>query len=335
MAQRLTFIVFGVPRSGTKALARALNLHPQILCASERFDYRVDHSELAFPDDFLGGRRLMDRLDRRKLQTLRALASEKPDVRFVGNKLPRYYLALDRLNSELPELRNIAIYRSPYDFIPSWNRKEAAHGSSRWLAGDIGLYGFLDLLVCLQNLVRQPRAFLFPYDYGLNESVEPILAAVDFVGADRTVFDQGTFLERTLPKRRTNPRRIPLAAHEVEFLDRLRVRDLDEIVASGWGNVAAPLASQIDDYLASIAGDLPAAVDAAFTASDNQAASLYGARYLASHRAELAGLLELVQGSEYMASLERFGPVQEMRFLLSQRRLVSRRARSVRLTDED
>jgi len=37
MGHPLDFIVFGVPRSGTKALVHALNLHPHVYCAEERF----------------------------------------------------------------------------------------------------------------------------------------------------------------------------------------------------------------------------------------------------------------------------------------------------------
>ena len=331
MPQPLSFIVFGVPRSGTKALARGLNLHPNILCTSERFDYRADHSQLSFPEDFLDHPRFIDRLDWRKIQVARAMAAAKPDVRFVGNKLPRYYLALDRLNFELPVLRNLAIYRSPYEFIPSWNRKEQARGESRWLAGDIGLYGFLDLLVCLRNVARQPRAFLFPYRHGLNESAEPMLAAIDFIGADPDAFDGATFVERVLPKRITNPRRIPLEAYEVEFLDRLNVRELDQLVEDSWGVVTPSVASRLEDYLGSIEASLPSAIDEAFAQCGNPAARAYGARYVATHRSELAELLRMTEGSRFVAGLSRFGPAQRLGFVASQRGLLKRRLRSIRI----
>lgn len=333
MRQRLTFIVCGVPRSGTKALARGLNLHPNVLCASERLDYRADHSRVAFPDDLLARRRLMDRLDWRKVQAVETLAAGKPEIRFVGHKVPRYYLVLDRLNSEVPDLRSLVIYRSPYGFIPSWNRKEHAHGESRWLAGDIGLFGFLDLLVCLQNVARQPRAFLFPYDLGLNESVEPMLAALEFIGADSGRFDREAFFGKLIPKRRTNPRRIPLEPHEAEFLDRLHVDDLDALVERNWGEVTPSVATQIQAYLSSIRPALPAAIDEAFAQCDNPAASRYGAHYVATHRSELAELLEMTQGSEFVADLTRYGPARRLRHLFSQRRLLNRRLASIRVTE--
>ena len=50
MNHPLDFIVFGIPRSGTKALVRALNLHPNVYCAMERFHFRADHSRLTFPE---------------------------------------------------------------------------------------------------------------------------------------------------------------------------------------------------------------------------------------------------------------------------------------------
>ena len=46
MAKQLDFVIFGVPRSGTKALVRALNLHPHVYCAMERFHFRADHAQI-------------------------------------------------------------------------------------------------------------------------------------------------------------------------------------------------------------------------------------------------------------------------------------------------
>jgi hypothetical protein len=53
MARELDFLIFGFPRSGTKALIRELNLHPHVYCAQERFHFGTDHSRLVFPIPFL------------------------------------------------------------------------------------------------------------------------------------------------------------------------------------------------------------------------------------------------------------------------------------------
>jgi len=320
--------VFGVPRSGTKALVRALNLHPNILCTSERFDYRADHSRLSFPADFLDRPRSADRLDRRKHREIRSAVARKSEITFVGNKDPRYYLTLDRINAQVPGLRNLVIYRSPYAVVPSWNRKESDHVQSRWPAGAVGLFAYLDLIVCLQRIVSGPRAFVFPYELGLNRSAEPILAAVEFIGADPARLDRQAFEATILPKRVTNPRRISPEPHEIAFLEQVRAGELDEIMEGSWGVTGESLASELADYLRRIRPALPRAIDEGFRHCGSQAATTYGARYVASNRDALEGLLELTSESEFMADLQRYGPTRKARYLVSQRHLVARRLRS-------
>jgi hypothetical protein len=118
------FIVFGVPRSGTKTLVRALNLHPHVYCAMERFHFRADHSRITFPDSFLDESEIRDRHDLGKVKRIREEIADKHDIRHVGNKLPRYYFTVDRINRDVPALKNIWIYRSPFGFMQSWNRRE-------------------------------------------------------------------------------------------------------------------------------------------------------------------------------------------------------------------
>src|SRR5690349_21201108 len=167
MGRPLDFIIFGVPRSGTKALVRALNLHPQVYCAMERFHFRVDHSRLNFPESFLHINVLGGRDDSAKIKRIADEIANKPDVRRVGNKLPRYYFALDRINREIPAVRNIWIYRSPLGFIPSWNARERRKGESQWPVGQIGLFGMLELIICIQNCLALPKKILiFPYRHG-------------------------------------------------------------------------------------------------------------------------------------------------------------------------
>jgi hypothetical protein len=123
MARELDFLIFGFPRSGTKALIRELNLHPHVYCAQERFHFGTDHSRLVFPNSFLDPSTARDTEDLGKIDAIREGIAGK-DVRHAGNKLPRYYFALDRINREVPHLKNIWICRSPYGFIPSWDRRE-------------------------------------------------------------------------------------------------------------------------------------------------------------------------------------------------------------------
>jgi hypothetical protein len=333
MPRRLSFIVFGVPRSGTKGLMRALNLHPNVLCAQERFDDRVDHSQVTFPGSFLDGPKVMNRLQRKKLQQLRATAAQKTDIRFVGNKFPRYYLALDRINGEVSNLRNLLIYRSPYGFMPSWNRKELDHRRSSWQVGQVGLFGFFELLICLQNAVRQPRTFVFPYSAGLNKSPEPILAALTFIGADPTSFDLSTFVAKHIPERITSPRRVPIMAHEQAFLDKLQAKELDELVTRHWGVITPTFRAQVADYITTITPALPGAIDEAAAEYENPALTYYGASYVQANSAGLAELLELTEGSSFMATLQETGLWRRAKGAFVQRSSLRRRFTSLRITD--
>jgi len=73
MGHPLDFIVFGVPRSGTKALVHALNLHPHVYCAEERFHFRADHSRIVFPDTFLDA---SDGSDEEALKKIKHISNE-------------------------------------------------------------------------------------------------------------------------------------------------------------------------------------------------------------------------------------------------------------------
>jgi hypothetical protein len=54
-------------------------------------------------------------------------------------------------------------------------------------------------------------------------------------------------------------RRIPLMPHEQAFLDRLRVEELDEILARRSGVITPTLRKQLADYMTTITPALPAA----------------------------------------------------------------------------
>lgn len=332
VSRPLDFIVFGVPRSGTKTLVRALNLHPHVYCAMERFHFRADHSQITFPDSFLDESEIRDRHDFGKVRRIREELAHKGEIRHVGNKLPRYYFALDRINREVPALKNIWIYRSPYGFMQSWNRRERNSQRGRWRAGQIGLFGLLELLCCIDNCLRLRKdVFIFPYEHGLNRSPEPITQALDFIGAAPGLYDLATFETRYLNERREAAHRLPLACYEEEILDALRAQELDAIMDQGRGVNVSDLADPLRDYLGSIADKVPGSLDRAFAACDNQAASSFGRAHFNRNRAELAGVLQLADGSKALADFQSFNLYQRLRALYVQRWALKRRLASIRL----
>ena len=327
MSRPLDFIVFGVPRSGTKALVRALNLHPQVYCAMERFHFRADHARLSFPESFLDRNGVRRQDDVAKIDRIAKSLEAKEEVRFAGNKLPRYYFALDRINREVPRLRNIWIYRSPYGFMPSWNRREAERHRGHWPAGQIGLFGLLELLVCIENSLNLgTEVFVFPYMRGLGDCPDVILQALEFLGADPAQYDRRSFEKKQdLQGSKRGGRRAAgshspaLRDFEQDLLEVLHIEDLDALLEQDRGLLLSEVSAQLSDYLARITPHLPRVIDRAFSACDNRAVPSFGREYFKRNRRELKGLLKRAQGSEALASLQRFGAYERLKSLYVQR----------------
>jgi hypothetical protein len=318
--------VFGVPRSGTKTLVRALNLHPHIYCAMGRFHFRADHSKITFPDSFLDAGNITATHDLGKIKRIRADLATKVEIRYAGNKLPRYYFALDRINAELPALKNIWIYRSPYGFMQSWNRRELESRKGRWRAGQVGLFGLLELVCCIENCVRLPKdIFVFPYEHGLNRSPEPVEQALAILGADPLLHDRKTFEADYLGRRQVAPHRLQLASYEEEILDTLRAKELDAIMIQTRGVMVSELAGALRSYLDNIYPVLPRAIETAFSGFDNQAAPSFAREYIKRNREELVGLFQHAAGSKVLADYQSFGLYQRLKALYVQRWALKRR----------
>ena len=332
MSHPLDFIIFGVPRSGTKGLVHAFNLHPNVYCAEELFHFRVDHSAITFPESFIEQSPSAGYDGRVKRDQIIAALSKKDNVRLAGNKLPRYYFALDRINREVPRLKNVWIYRSPYGFIPSWNRREQDR-RGQWPRGQIGLFGLLELLVCIEACLGLPKdTFVFPYKYGLANSTDVIFTALDFIGADPSAYLGRTFekKQRLQSRKRTRPRQEmlvphPLSAYEEEILDALRINELDTLLEQDRGFLVSEVATDLREYLDSVTGVLPGALDRAFEACQNDAVQPFGHEYYNRYRHELSGLLKRTKGSAAVARFQDYSLYQRLKSLYVQRSALKRR----------
>jgi hypothetical protein len=142
-----------------------------------------------------------------------------------------------------------------------------------------------------------------------------------------------TFAAKHMPKRVTSSRRLPLMPHEQAFLDKLNVRELDEILAGNWGVMTPTLREQLADYMRAITPALPAAIDEVAAEYNNPALLYYGARYTDANPEGLAGLLRMTAGSKFMADLQQVGLWRKLQWAFVQRSYLRRRLTSLRITE--
>ncbi|GJM10540.1 MAG: hypothetical protein DHS20C11_28160 [Lysobacteraceae bacterium] len=136
--------VTGCPRSGTTALARLLNFHPQIAIGLERYKRYVAwghrwkiRPRLFEPSAFLQVRHQQTNLLPQsspvannwyaRLQT----KLDAGQVQWVGDKVPNYYTIWRLLVRRFPHIRVLFILRDPVDVASSWQRR-ARNPKDRW-----------------------------------------------------------------------------------------------------------------------------------------------------------------------------------------------------------
>ncbi|WP_108661520.1 sulfotransferase family protein [Acuticoccus kandeliae] len=149
MSQPKTILfVGGCPRSGTTALTRLLNCHPDILLGNERYYWPMDKHH-ATPDLFDRARFLEIREGDTHSGARDPYAGSDADqkfdgARYVGDKYPPIYRAYDFLAERFPDARVIAIVRNPFSVAESYEvrarndgddwRRDHAQGIRDWSA---------------------------------------------------------------------------------------------------------------------------------------------------------------------------------------------------------
>ncbi len=155
----LSFIVSGVPRSGTSAFARSLNLHPALFCGIECFPINHDYAGFTAPDSFLalGEADKRTRAQDNSLEALNGkLASDQRPTHY-GNKLPRYYFCLWRLQQANLQPRIVHVFRDPIATANSWDRRAANPRDVLWQRGQIGLFAVAECFIALLRLAQLDR----------------------------------------------------------------------------------------------------------------------------------------------------------------------------------
>ncbi len=150
----MDFAVFGVARSGTSALGRAINHDPGCFCGIEYFhaEWRLDYATLGMPESFFSPdhKATVPRNTQRTQDILRAKL-DAGEVVAYGNKHPHYFVMLEQLHRQLPNLRSICIHRRANDVADSFDRR-AANPLDSWSEGRTGVFGILSWMFALARL---------------------------------------------------------------------------------------------------------------------------------------------------------------------------------------
>lgn len=135
----MNLFIAGCPRSGTTALTRLVNLHPEVVVGMERYKGLYSKRE-GFSADLFRRDRFFDYRDNdssflpstnAKAATFYANADEKFDrAKFVGDKYPQFFRHYDVLFKNFPDAHVIFVFRNPYFVAQSWQRK--AEDSTSW-----------------------------------------------------------------------------------------------------------------------------------------------------------------------------------------------------------
>ena len=140
---RKQLFVTGVARSGTTALARLLNTHPEVVVGIERYKYLfMKASRNEHPTAYFSGLFTRERFfDYRPEDTNLSLESraalydgmrEKFDsATYVGDKVPGLYRRFDLLSQHFPHCKVAWILREPAPTALSWQRR-AENPADQW-----------------------------------------------------------------------------------------------------------------------------------------------------------------------------------------------------------
>ena len=252
----LDFAVFGVPRSGTTAVARYLNAHAGVLCLHERFDPELKHNGLNFPDALFdapwGGEA------NRKRNLVRFVGDKQPPIRLWGAKTPRYYLRLPRVMAGIPSGRAIFCWRRPEEAARSWNDR-ALNPADHWRPQLRGLFGILEAPVCIARMLATQGDFLaVPHRAVVEDKAGTTAAMLAFLAPGQAFDADETALAEAddIGAQRLGREKPPLEAVELEAAALIDADRIHRILDGAAPRPFAEMAAEARDWLAALPPDL-------------------------------------------------------------------------------
>lgn len=238
--QRRYAFVAGCGRSGTTALVRLLNRHPDLAIGNERYSYRAQGGTLS-PELFETERFRDFRPGDTFYKNYDGNAEHEPMLhryhaaRVVGDKVPTLFYKLDQLD-RFPGVRMIFILREPFAVAQSFVGRLRNRHNQHWPEGHdhrAGVREFNDAMVAIDRYVHSGKPALV-LDYAAlflrKQGFDDIWRFLDVdpakVGPTQDLFDHAEKMEATS--------QINAIGQEVaKYADFARYRDLLEFCPGG------------------------------------------------------------------------------------------------------
>ena len=224
----LDFIVFGVGRSGTTAVAHYLNSIERIHCGIELFPPYLDHRKLVVPDSFLDGP-IVPNTSVNGRVSYQSVLQNGNKIKCYGNKTPDYYYRLEGVMSEIGQPKAILCYRDIAKVAQSYSMR-AQKVKDGWPRGRTGLFAFLDLALLMMSLnsVNSESIFVIPHMALKKDWLKTISSAALFLdGGHPPDFDADKIAIINSTKRRTEktkkPKLNPLELKLLKIFDQAKI----------------------------------------------------------------------------------------------------------------
>lgn len=161
--KKLDFIVFGVPRSGTGAIARYINAVRHCICFLEKFAYEMDHNKIMMPKAIWTREGQHDKVlgkNERRIENL--LNTKDISEILIGNKSPFYFLRIPEIFDELGTELSVCIVRDARSLMKSRNVRAT---KLDWSRGSPGLFALAEYIILLKILLKNKNRniLIFPY----------------------------------------------------------------------------------------------------------------------------------------------------------------------------
>lgn len=257
MSQKLDYIVFGVPRSGTTAVARYLNCVNEVHCGVECFGYGADHSNIFAPDAFINNPFYPS--NESSLKYSRAdIAKKGGKIAFFGNKLPKYFYRLQGVVNEIEQPKAILCYRHVEDAANSYTSR-AKRDRDAWPEGHVGAYAALDMVLQLYAIsqLKNAQVMVVPHAALRADWNATMKEVVQFIAPDLDpVFreDGQRYVEKRRKIEGAKPR-TKIKPHDLKVIKRIGGDDIDRV----FSNDKPYMLSEIEDQIPELVANLPKA----------------------------------------------------------------------------